>query len=68
MGADKLIGERAASTPAIAFPDAGSISSWAKDCVDYVVTRGIMNGSGANFEPQEMFTREQAIVTVYRMI
>ena len=68
MGADKLIGERAANTPAIAFPDAGSISSWAKDCVDYVVTRGIMNGSGANFEPQEMFTREQAIATIYRML
>ena len=34
-----------------------------------VVGAGIMNGTGNNqFDPQGMFTREQAIATVYRMI
>ena len=33
-----------------------------------VVLRGIMNGSGEKFEPQEMFTRVQAIATIYRML
>ena len=68
MGADQLIGERAVNSSPISFADAKSISSWATGCVDYVVLRGIMNGSGENFEPQEMFTREQAIATIYRML
>ncbi|MDY3618367.1 S-layer homology domain-containing protein [Agathobaculum sp.] len=50
-----------------AFSDEAQISSWAKEGVQYVVARGIMNGTGKNFEPQGLFTREQAIATVCRM-
>lgn len=49
--------------------DASQISSWAHEGINYVVGAGIMNGTGNNqFDPQGMFTREQAIATVYRMI
>lgn len=49
--------------------DGSQISSWAHEGINYVVGAGIMNGTGNNqFDPQGMFTREQAIATVYRMI
>lgn len=49
--------------------DASQISSWAHEGINYVVGAGIMNGTGdTTFDPQGMFTREQAIVTVYRMM
>ena len=49
--------------------DASQISSWAHEGINYVVGAGIMNGTGNNqFDPQGMFTREQAIITVYRMV
>lgn len=57
-----------ASGSAIAFSDAASVASWAKDYVDFVSASGIMNGTGNNnFSPLGSYTREQAIVTVYRL-
>lgn len=68
MGAARTIG-LSGSAGAVSWADAPQISSWAVEGVNYVVSAGIMNGTGENiFEPQGMFTREQAIVTVYRMI
>ena len=68
MGAAKTIG-LSGSASAVSWADASQISSWAVEGINYVVGAGIMNGTGENrFEPQGMFTREQAIVTVYRMI
>lgn len=55
------------------FNDMGSISGWAKNGVEYVTSRkgcgySIMGSSGNNnFEPKAGYTREQAIITVYRM-
>lgn len=69
MGANELIGAGSPSVSAVSFDDAGSISSWAREYVNYVVSHGIMNGTGDNaFDPQGLLTREQAIATVYRMI
>ena len=68
MGAAKTIG-LSDSASAVSWADASQISSWAVEGINYVVGAGIMNGTGENrFGPQGMFTREQAIVTVYRMI
>lgn len=69
MGASELVGASQGETAVPSFSDAGSISSWAVEGVNYVVSRGIMNGTGDNtFSPKGMFTREQAIATVYRMM
>ena len=68
MGAAKTIG-LSGNASAVSWADASQISSWAVEGINYVVGAGIMNGTGENrFGPQGMFTREQAIVTVYRMI
>ena len=68
MGAAKTIG-LSGSASAVSWADASQISSWAVEGINYVVGAGIMNGTGENrFGPQGMFTREQAIVTVYRLI
>lgn len=46
------------------FADKHKTSSWATDAVHYVAAEGIMNGVGGNrFDPQGLYTREQAIVT-----
>lgn len=55
-----------AGTPQ-SFADQAAISSWAQEGVAFVTARGIMNGTGKNFEPQGLFTREQAIATIRRM-
>lgn len=68
MGAAKTIGLPGSESNNI-WSDASQISSWAHEGINYVVGAGIMNGTGdTTFDPQGMFTREQAIVTVYRMM
>lgn len=68
MGAAKTIG-LPGSESNNNWSDASQISSWAHEGINYVVGAGIMNGTGdTTFDPQGMFTREQAIVTVYRMM
>ncbi|GAB2045845.1 hypothetical protein AGATL06_23440 [Agathobaculum sp. TL06] len=68
MGAAKTIG-LSGSEANNSWADASQISSWAHEGINYVVGAGIMNGTGENrFEPQGLFTREQAIATVYRML
>ena len=67
-GAAKTIG-LSGSEANNSWADASQISSWAHEGINYVVGAGIMNGTGENrFEPQGLFTREQAIATVYRML
>ncbi|MDR2355899.1 MAG: Ig-like domain-containing protein [Clostridiales Family XIII bacterium] len=56
------------SAPDMRFADKGKISKWAEDSVDFVASRKIMNGVGADlFAPKEAFSREQAIVTLYTL-
>jgi hypothetical protein len=50
------------------FADAGSISSWAADGINYCAANGIMSGTGDNnFSPQMTYTIEQSIVTFDNM-
>lgn len=44
------------------------VSNWATDGVNFVVDRGIMNGTDVGFEPQGKYTKEQAITTFVRFI
>lgn len=47
------------------FSDAGSVSEWAKPAVEWAVTNGIINGTGAGLEPQATATRAQVAQIVY---
>ncbi len=50
------------------FTDGDEISSWAKESVDYVYTKGIMSGVGNNmFSPGATYTRQQAFITILRL-
>lgn len=50
------------------FADNASIASWAYDAVGQVQADGIMGGVGNNtFAPQASYSREQGIVTMYRL-
>lgn len=50
------------------FADAESIADWAIEPVDYVLHKKLMNGVGDNkFDPKGSYTREQAILTMYRL-
>lgn len=44
------------------------VSNWATDGVNFVVDKGIMNGTDVGFEPQGKYTKEQAITTFVRFI
>ena len=49
------------------FDDIDSISDWAIDAVQTMCNMNVMNGVGNNnFAPQEVYTTEQAIVTITR--
>ena len=66
-------------TPPAAFDDDSRISSWAKDSVYFMASKGIINGTGQNrFSPRAVTeeeknsgyataTREQALLIAYRM-
>jgi len=48
--------------------DSGSISAWAVEAVGQVQAAGIMSGVDNNiFAPNDVFTREQSIVTIMRL-
>lgn len=57
------------SAPDASFADGNTISSWAKNGVNFVASNGIMGGTGGNnFSPKSNYTVEQAIVTLSRII
>ena len=43
-----------------------SVADWARDGVNFVVSRNIMTGTNNGFEPQGTYTKEQAITTMVR--
>ena len=50
------------------FADSSSVSSWAADAVAKMENSGIMTGVGNNrFDPQGPYSREQSIMTMYRL-
>lgn len=48
------------------FPDAGSVSHWAKDAFVWAIDRGVINGMGGKLEPQGNANRAQVAVMLYR--
>ena len=51
------------------FTDQASIASWASGAVSAIVDRGVMNGTGGGaFSPQGSYSRQQAYVTMYRLL
>lgn len=57
-----------ARSTAPTFADNASISSWAFDAVGQVQAGGVMSGVGNNqFAPQVEYSREQSILTMYRL-
>ena len=55
--------------PASAYADKSLFSPWAIPSIDYVTAQGIMSGVGdRRFDPKGNCTREQAIVTFFRMM
>ncbi len=57
-----------APSSAADFVDAASISSWAKDAVGTMQLTGIMQGSNNKFSPKELYTVEQSILTLLRIL
>jgi len=53
---------------ATTFADTAQMAAWAKPSIGQVQAAGIMGGLGNNeFGPRRTFTREQSIVTIYRL-
>ena len=53
---------------ASSFADSSSVSPWAADAVAKMENSGIMTGVGNNrFDPQGPYSREQSIMTMYRL-
>jgi hypothetical protein len=66
MNTCKAMGADVSNPPPAGFSDAGSVSSWAVNGVNYCFAKGIMNGTSTNpplFSPKTAYTREQSIVT-----
>lgn len=49
------------------FTDRASFPSWDKGWIDFCGANGIMKGSGGAFDPNGTMTRQEAILTVYRI-
>ena len=47
------------------FADKDKIADWAADAVAWAVENKILSGTGANFEPTAVMTREQAVQMLY---
>lgn len=65
--AAKALGADVSATEA-SYADKSSIDSWAKDAVNYVSKAKVMNGTEQGFEPLGTYTRQQAFLTVYRLL
>ena len=62
------LGQDVDGSPPAGFNDAGDISAWTVDGVNYCVANGIMRGGDGNlFSPKGTFTREMSIMTFDNM-
>ena len=50
------------------FPDAGSVSAYARDAIAWTVAEGIINGNGGRLDPQGNATRAQVATILMRFI
>lgn len=56
-----------ANRPSGIFADMRNSTAWYNDCVDYVVSRGLMNGTGSCFSPNGTTTRAQIVAILYNL-
>ena len=69
MRMQAVLNESVAVSKEADYSDRGIFSPWANQEIDYVTEQGIMKGIGDNrFDPKGHCTREQAIITFYRMM
>ena len=50
------------------FSDAGKVSPWAKDAMNWAVSQGVMGGKGGKLDPQGMATRAECASMIKNMI
>jgi hypothetical protein len=63
MNTAKAIGADVSNPPAADFSDMNAAAGWAHPGIDFVRANGIMSGSGGNFNPAGMYTRQESIIT-----
>ncbi len=51
----------------LTFADSSTIKDWAAKEVSLAYGSGVMEGDGNNFNPTQQYTREQSILTMYRL-
>ncbi|WP_239617469.1 S-layer homology domain-containing protein [Cohnella mopanensis] len=64
----KTIRKQGLSSAEYDFVDKHSIASWAKDGVNILANAKVFQGSDLGFRPSDLYTREQAIITVKRLL
>ena len=62
----RALGAGASVGLADGFPDAGNVSSWARDAMAWAVDEGIITGSGGRLLPQGSATRAEIAAMVAR--
>ena len=63
MNTCRAIGADVGSSPASDFADLNTAATWAQTGINFVRANGIMSGDGTNFNPKQLYTREQSIIT-----
>ena len=63
MNTCRAIGADVSSPPTSDFADLNTAATWAQNGINYVRANGIMSGDGTNFNPAQLYTREQSIIT-----
>ena len=65
----RILGEDDANAPEFGFLDAGKAESWARNAINYVKHKGVMNGvgDGTSFDPLGLFQRQQSIIVFNQM-
>ena len=65
----RLLGFDTESPDAVDFTDKGQIATWAADGVNFVFSVNVMTGTEPSvFSPLMDYTRQQAFITVYRLL
>jgi len=69
MRTAKVLGLDTADPPKVEFKDSNQIDEWAAEGVYYVYREGVMTGTDKDiFSPLSGYTRQQAFITVYRLL
>ena len=58
----KAMGEDVDNVPAANYSDIGLAASWAIDGINYCTAKGIVQGSGGEFDPTGEFTRQSSVL------